>query len=264
MKKLPLILLLFPFLCSCEEKISNQNYNDPTLRLVIDAMITNHPGESYVRLSLPVADPNEEPQKISGALVEVSDGNKTEVFTEDPFEKGSYRPDPGLRAVNGKIYRIIIQAGDFLDTAYSYLVRVTPLNEFKTSTDNSKPGYFFLSGENSGDPAMIRYIIDPTGCSGEMDCRVEMYEYILNSYDIAQIFSPKKEILSFPSGSRVIRKKYSLNPDYESYIRALLSETEWRGGLFDVEAGTPKGNFSGFSLGYFAGCSLVIDTVYIQ
>jgi len=264
MKKYLNIVFLLLLLGSCEEQVTKEFDNDSGLRIVADAIITNVPGENYLRLSRQTANPNELPEKLSGALVAVTDGSGAEFFFEDSMEKGTYRPDPSVRAVSGKSYRLLIRYGDFRDTARTYLEPVSPLRDFKTYPDDSRPDYYFISGENSGNPAMIHYLIDTMNCMPEGSCRVEVYEYLLSSFDVAQIFSPKKQSLSFPSGSRVIRKKYSLNPEYEAYIRAVLSETEWRGGLFDVEAGTPKGNFRNNTLGFFAGCSLVMDTVYIQ
>jgi len=257
-------LLVISSLPSCEEPINKPYQNEAPMKLVVDAIITNQPGESYVKLSLPLANPNEPMQMVSGALIYVSDGVNTEIIGEDPLEPGIYRPDAGSRGVSGKIYGIFIQAGEYTDSAYTYLMAVTPLDEFTTRADDSRPGYFFISGDENSDPAMIRYTIIPPKCNGDEDCISEVYEYILSSFDIPQIFSPQKESLSFPSGSKVIRKKYSLNPEYEAYLRAILSETEWRGGLFDVQPGNPKGNFGPNTLGYFAGCSMVVDTVYIK
>jgi len=263
-KSICLVAILCLCLSSCEKPIDKDFGNTPPLKIVAEAMITNRDGESYVKLSLPMASPNDTPIGISGAFVVVSDGVNTEIISEDSTHSGIYRPEPGIKGVSGKFYMIYIQVGEYIDSAFTYLIPVTPLNEFATRADDSKPGYFFISGENSSDPAMIRYFVTPTGCSGDDFCAMQFDEYILSSFDIPQIFSPKRESLSFPAGSKVIRKKYSLNPDYEAYIRAILSETEWRGGLFDVQPGNPKGNFGENTLGFFAGCSLVIDTVVIN
>jgi hypothetical protein len=257
-------LILFTVLSSCEETIDKQFDKEAPLRLVVDAILTNQPGESYVKLSLPVAGPNDQLLKVSGAVITVSDGKNTVILTEDLSETGTYKPDYSIRGVTGKNYRILIKIGEYIDSAFTYIVPVSPLNTFEIYEDGARPGYYFISGENSGDPAIIQYSINPADCQGKPDCRTIIYEYILSSFDVPQIFSPQKETLSFPSGSKVIRKKYSLNPEYEAYIRAFLSETEWRGGLFDVQPGNPKGNFGNFTLGYFAGCSLVMDTVYIE
>jgi len=252
------------FILSCEE-LTNKDFKDsPTAKLVVDALITNKDGESYVKLSLPTTKPNKVPQAVSDALVLVTDGTSTEIITEDQFQPGLYKPSAGKIGVSGKIYMIYIQAGDFIDSAYTYLLPVTPLGEFKTQEDGANPGHFFISGENSDNSSMIRYTVIPPGCNLADSCSVEFSEFKLSSFDIPQIFSPNKDATSFPIGSTVIRKKYSINPEYESYIRAMLSETEWRGGLFDVQTGNPKGNFGENTLGFFAGCSLVMDTVVIE
>ena len=251
-------------LSSCEELINKNFYNTPTAKLVVDALITNKDGESYVKLSLPATKPNEVPQAVSDALVLVTDGTNTEIVAEEELQPGLYKPAAGKIGVSGKIYMIYIQAGDFIDSAFTYILPVTPLGEFKTQADEPNPGYFFISGENSDNSSMIRYTVIPPGCNQSDSCRVEFSEFKLSSFDIPQIFSPNKDDTSFPIGSTVIRKKYSINPEYESYIRAMLSETEWRGGLFDVQAGNPKGNFGENTLGFFAGCSLAMETVVIE
>ena len=259
-----LISLLASVLFACEETIDRRFFNDPPAKPVVEGMITNQPGESYVKLSMAVRSPNDVPEKISGAYVAVTDGENTVVFGEAPGEKGLYLPENTRRAVVEKIYGIQIQIGEYSDSAYTYLTAVAPIGEFITYPDASKADYFFLAGSENDDPSMIRYQIDPPGCTGDTSCRYVLYEYKLSSFDVPQIFSPTKETISFPLGSRVIRKKYSLNPGYESYIRAILSETEWRGGLFDVQPGNANGNFGISTLGYFSGCSLLIDTLYIE
>lgn len=251
-------------LISCEELTDKNFSNTPTTKLVVDALITNKDGESYVKLSLPTSNPNDVPQAVSGALIVVTDGTNNEIIAEDELHPGLYKPEAGKIGVSGKVYMIYIQSGDYTDSAYTYILPVTPLGEFKTQADEPNPGYYFISGENSDNSSMIRYTIIPPGCNQSDSCRIEFSEFKLSSFDIPQIFSPKKDDTSFPIGSKVIRKKYSINPEYESYIRAMLSETEWRGGLFDVQAGNPKGNFGENTLGFFAGCSLVMDTVIIE
>ena len=269
LKHISYLKLLIITVCSlaitgCEEPGNKDFQGNPPMKMVVEAMLTNVPGESYVKLSLPVSKPIEESVKVSSALVVVTDGVNVSILNEDISEPGTYRPEATARGVSGKIYGIYFQAGNYRDSAYTYLVPVTPLGELKIAADNSMEDRYYISSENSDDPAMIHYLVFPPGCSGNDTCRTEYREFILSSYDVSQIFSPKKESLSFPAGSMVIRKKYSLNPPYESYIRSLLLETEWRGGLFDVQAGNPQGNFSASTLGYFSGCSLVMDPVFLR
>jgi hypothetical protein len=256
--------ILAQVLYACEEQIESESGNTAPVRMVVDAMVTNQPGESYVKLSLPLANPNEAIKMVSGAIITISDGENYTTLSEEPSEKGVYKPKANLRGVTGKTYKIVIQTAGYKDSASSYLLPVSTLKEFKTYENASIPGHYYISGENGGNPSIIMYSVDSMTFAGNIGHPVNIYEYILGSFDVPQIFSPKKETISFPAGSRVIRKKYSLTPEYEAYIRSILSETEWRGGLFDVQPGNPQGNFGSSTFGYFAGCSMVTDTVYIS
>jgi hypothetical protein len=41
-------------------------------------------------------------------------------------------------------------------------------------------------------------------------------------------------------------------------------ETEWSGGLFDVQPGNVTTNLTNGALGYFAVCMIVSDTIYVN
>ena len=90
------------------------------------------------------------------------------------------------------------------------------------------------------------------------------YSYTLSTIDVNQLFKPAVENLSFPAGAMVIRTKYSLSPDHERFLRSLLSETDWRGGWFDVMHGNLHTNLNNGAVGFFAACSVVQDTTYIE
>jgi hypothetical protein len=81
--------------------------------------------------------------------------------------------------------------------------------------------------------------------------------------DIIKEFAPAKQEVLFPEGTMVYRKKYSLSEDHQSFIRSLLIETEWRGGLFDVEHGNVQSNFTNGTLGYFGVCQVLSDSVLV-
>ena len=50
---------------------------------------------------------------------------------------------------------------------------------------------------------------------------------------------------------------------YQEYLRSLLSETEWRGGVFDVEKANVKTNMSEGAIGFFAVTTVVSDTITV-
>jgi hypothetical protein len=54
-----------------------------------------------------------------------------------------------------------------------------------------------------------------------------------------------------------------MNEAHAAFIRTLLSETEWRGGLFDVQPGNVQTNLSEGAVGYFAVSTVVGDSTII-
>jgi hypothetical protein len=80
---------------------------------------------------------------------------------------------------------------------------------------------------------------------------------------VNEIFKPAKEDFSFPVNSVVIRKKYSVSPAYRAFLRSVLSETEWRGGLFDVDRANATTNLSAGAVGFFAVTTVLTDTMTI-
>jgi hypothetical protein len=44
----------------------------------------------------------------------------------------------------------------------------------------------------------------------------------------------------------------------------MLMETEWRGGIFDVQHGNVITNLSSGAIGYFAASTVVTDTIFIE
>jgi hypothetical protein len=81
---------------------------------------------------------------------------------------------------------------------------------------------------------------------------------------VAEEFGPAKQEIWFPAGTTLIRKKYSLTKSHQEFIRSLLIETEWRGGLFDMEQGNVLTNFSHGTRGWFAACMVISDTNIVE
>jgi hypothetical protein len=44
----------------------------------------------------------------------------------------------------------------------------------------------------------------------------------------------------------------------------MLSETEWRGGVFDVQRANVSTNLSEGAIGFFASCTIVTDTTVVK
>jgi hypothetical protein len=113
---------------------------------------------------------------------------------------------------------------------------------------------------------MTEYYLDWSQLPGFADndsCRAKIVYYSLNTIDVGEMFKPEQEQVVFPEGTVVHRKKYSMNEAHAAFIRTLLSETEWRGGLFDVQPGNVQTNLSEGAVGYFAASTVVADSTVI-
>jgi hypothetical protein len=87
--------------------------------------------------------------------------------------------------------------------------------------------------------------------------------YDLKTIDVNEIYKPAKSDFKFPLNSIVVRKKYSISPAYKIFLRSVLSETEWRGGVFDVQRADATTNLSAGAIGFFAVSTVVSDSTLI-
>ncbi len=260
------ITLLFILLCagSCEKVMDwPQNKNSVPV-LVVDGMITNERTAQEIKLSYPSADFNEPSTPVSNAIVTINAGKNIYLLHEDAGEPGSYYTDPDVQGVSGIQYKLYIQVNGKTFTATAYMVPVEPLAPFEY--DPCGDGYK-AKFSDTGDPHMTELILDWSGtpeCNGTSGCNARIIHYDLNNIDVNKVFKPAQEEVCFPAGTVVIRKKYSLTPEYQEFLRSMLSETEWKGGYFDVESGNVSTNLSNGAVGYFSACTVVSDTVIVQ
>ena len=90
-----------------------------------------------------------------------------------------------------------------------------------------------------------------------------LYGYYFSNLtvDVNELFAPARDRVRFPPGTHVIITKESLSDGYAEYLRGLLSETAWNGGLFDVKPGDPFDNISEGAIGYFSASTVIRDTI---
>lgn len=267
MKKTIIIILFFMILISCEEKTDWELENERLPGLVVEGMMTNELMAHKVKLSRPSRNLNDPPEPVTGAFVTISDQENTYLLQENSDFPGSYFTAQDVQGVIGKVYTLYLKIGESEYTANSYMVPVEPLQQIQLESCSGGNGYFHIKFDESGEPYILEVNADwseTEACTDDEPCFAKMYFYHLNSIDVNDIFKPQKETVCLPVGTRVIRKKYSLNPDYQSFIRSMLMETDWQGGIFDVEKGNVETNISGNGIGYFVAATVDIDTAFIK
>lgn len=260
-------MILLVLIWGCEERTDIDFQPLEVPRLVVDGMITNERTRHEIHLSLPVDQLNETPQPVSGAIVAITDQEDVWVLEEDPDRPGTYMTSPDIQGVTGKIYTLYIRIGEFEFTASSFMVPAEPLREPVLAPCDELENYYHIIPRSGGDPFMLQIHADWSGtdaCQSSSACTALINHYHLNTIDVNDFFKPDKETVCLPAGTQVSRRKYSLNPQHQEFIRSLLMETEWRGGVFDVVRGNVTTNLSDGAIGYFAATTVVKDSFIIE
>jgi len=260
-------ILLILFLFACEEatdwELDTRNHD----LIVVESQITNELKRHTVKLSRTIGNINQQPEPVSGALVAVQSGDSVAVFSEYPAGSGIYYSD-SLQAVVNRTYLLCINYEGDEFTASAEMVPVTPLKALSYRLADEVNNLYEINYQDSNEPSIKEYWISWGHLPAYQDLPQEetlarVFHYTLSSIDVNQVFSPEKEKVRFPAGAVVLRKKYSLSDEHQAFLRAFLSETEWRGSVFDVQKGNVLTNLSEGAIGYFAVSTVVSDTTLI-
>lgn len=260
-----LFLVISLVVFSCEEQIDKPLQRVDSDLLVVEAVLTNEKLKHKITLSHPYQSINGNSTPASGATINVIEAN-TVVYNviETPLGSGEYYTEE-LTAVFGKPYTLLIQyqGKSFTATSGSVPVQPLPTFQYERAADDY---YRLIISDSDSDPNYVDHSImwnNTSFCQTGEPCSGRIVHYDLKTIDVNELFKPDQRDYVFPVGSTVIRRKYSVSPDYKSFLRSVLSETEWRGGVFDVQRANPVSNLSNGAIGYFAVSSIVADTTII-
>lgn len=262
---LQLVLFTSVALLACEEQIDWRFEDRIQDLIVVESVITNEFRPQLVKLSRPVQAPNEAPEPISGANISIRSGADNYILTENPVGSGLYYSDPFI-AVTGKIYVLNISYNGKFYQAAAAQPPVEPLTELSIfAVSDSTYAINFI--ETGTEPNYVQHFLNwqsTEGCNPVKGCEAKVIFYDLKNIDVNKQFNADQEVVTFPFGTTVVRKKFSVSDGYQSYLRGILSETYWRGGLFDVYPANAITNLSDGAVGYFAASSVVSDTTIIR
>lgn len=249
---------------SCGEDQINKSLQqgDPSI-LAVEGVLTNEKTNHLIRLSHPYNTLNGEPVPATGALVQIGDGTNIYLLNENPIGSGNYYT-PELRAAFGLTYTLVINYQNKEYIASDSSVPVEPLTaiDYRKSND----GYELNLSPTGQSANYIDHAVswkNTEQCTLNTSCEGRLVYYDLKTIDVNEIFKPDKLPFVFPLHSVVIRKKYSTSIAYKNFLRSMLSETEWRGGVFDVDRANTTTNLSNGAVGFFAVSTVVSDTTQI-
>lgn len=260
-------LLVLVLMMACEEPVQWDLKSSEQEVIVVEGLLSNEYKRHSIKISRPFAALNDTPEPVSGAKVSVRTGTSEFDFTEFPQGSGMYWSDT-LQAVVNRQYQLVIQFMEKEYTAFAEMFPVDPLEPLNYRLVNSEKGLYEINFEESDQPSAQEYLLVWSHVSGYEDLPTgetvaHTYHYSLSTIDVNEAFKPEKAKILFPAGAVVLRKKYSLSPDHQAFLRTFLSETEWRGSVFDVQKGNVATNLSEGAIGFFAVSTVVSDTTVI-
>lgn len=259
--------LILVMLMACEERIQLTVPSENLDKLVVEGVLTSENLNHQIRLSHTYMNSNEVPVPATDAVVTLSDGSSNYSLTESPGASGVYYT-PVMKAITGTIYTLSITYQGETFSAHDSPVAVEAFGAASNQKIYHKEanGYRLDLSPSGQNPNYINYDLswaNTAVCQSPDSCTGKVVYYDLKTIDVNDIFKPSKEDFYFPLGTTIIRKKYSMSPAYQAYLRAVMSETEWRGGVFDVLRANVPTNVSGGAVGFFAVSTVLSDTTIV-
>jgi len=257
------------WLFACEEKSDLLLKTSETDLIVVEGIVTNQKISHRIKFSHTYTSQNETPPPLTPDTVLITDGENVYSLTESPLGSGTFYTPP-FRAVFGRAYFLVFFYQGEQYTAVDSPPPGQPLSplSYEQIDENATMSRQLILGDTTSTSSnFVEHEVNwenTSACSPSDDCFSRLVYYDLKTIDVQEIYKPEKEELLFPAGSQIVRKKYSVSEPYEVYLRSLLSETEWRGGIFDIQRANVTTNLSEGAIGFFAASTVVIDTTIVE
>jgi hypothetical protein len=255
---------------SCEKETDWDFDALPPNTIVVDALLTNEFKTHQITLNYPVAKMNDKPLPVINAQVMVNWQTRIITFTESASNPGVYLSDQPFAPGINRRYLLRIKKDTVELAAQSYMIPVLPYVKPSFNVERSNGRYSlrwnnaqFSPREEAMYEAIIHWDHIPGYNHPDSLSKAKLQFFTFNTIDVSyNIFPQNYEELEFPEGSIAYISKYSLNPEHGAYMRALLSETQWQGSLFETARGNLSGNITN-GLGYFATSAVIRDTIVV-
>lgn len=272
MQKVLFLIGLIFILLGCVKQTDWQVPGPAPVSLVVDAVITDEVKTHSICLSLPVSQLNQLPQPFSGASVLISNEDSTWILTESDSKPGCYLTPSWFLARLEKTYTLVISKNDQLYTAKTTMLPEKPFTELRYLKNEAENLYYIdwvANAFSTSDAAMWEVLIDwsmvPGYESGDsLSTHARLLFYTLPTLDVSEVFAPMMESTLFPAGTIITERRYSLTPAHAGFIRELLLETNWTGGLFSTAPANVTTNMSNGAIGFFGACAVYELSVVVE
>lgn len=264
------ILLVLITLFSCTKELDIE-LEEGERRLVVDAWFTTEQKTHEIRLSQTANYFSNEPTPlVSGADVNITGGN--EVFTFSEVSPGVYHSEPTAYAKLGTTYTLNVDYNDESFVATDYCDTVPSLDTMILypyyDDEGVLEGYDFLiwTKELAG---YGHYYVWRVLKNGEYiqdtlnEITIESDEYLGDGLEFEAYPIDYVELSQIQSGDVLTLEQHNISKQtYDSFI-AILTETEWKGGIFDSPPANIPSNISNNGLGVFVVSPIVSMDVVV-
>lgn len=271
MRKILILFVLAMVVLGCEEQTDILPLPSENANIAVDGMITNKMGRHTIKLSFISHTLSQNSIPVTGASVRISTTDTTTLLTERPQEPGTYETNFTFKANILNTYTLLISYQGKVYTAKAKMVVGLPI--LKTPTIKAKNnGLYHITwvarAYNANHPALYEISLNWGHLPAyknlpESETSAVLYYYSLPSIDVTEILMPEIESVEFPAGTILVEKRYSLAPEHAEFVRCLLLETAWKGGLFDTAPANLPTNLSQGAVGFFGACYLTTASLLV-
>jgi len=254
-------------LTACLEEVDWELSPEQNGHLVVDAILTNEEKIQSLRLSNSYDNLNDSIPSISNAIVTVSSFSEEYAFFPVAGDPGLYQSQIPFACQKDVPYSLNVFWQDSLYTATTTLSFVAPLQEITFNNIAETDSFEILEVAPLYHPleqAFYEINLDWTSIVPGDSSRAKMYHYTFRTVDGSELVRPPREQVIFPRGTVLIEEKFGLDDGFAEFLRALVMETEWKGGAFDEASSSLPTNISSGGLGYFAVCGVLSDTIVVE
>lgn len=251
----------------CEETTEWQLAPGTNGQLVVEAILTNENKLQEVRLTQTYDDLNGLAPSITDAVVSVEANGVSVDFLPVREKPGCYQSEIPFALIDDLEYTLKIDWQGQQYTARSELAPVAPLPPITFQHYGKADSLAFAEFApiyNANQQAMYEMQVDWSHLSNDPSDQALLYFYTFSAVDIGSLVRPVRDTVFFPRGSVVIARKFGLSDDYADYLRALVAETEWRGGAFFGASASLPTNLSEGAVGFFSASAIAADTLIAE
>lgn len=243
---------------SCEEVINTPGSEDFTPIIIVESLFTDEEKVQFVKLSQSVpVNYNGEVKPVSNATVFISDGSKIFTMLEKSVGSGIYETLGYVKGEVGKTYQLNIISDGKVYSATDKMEPVTPIVPIEYGSKNAGGFYeWSVPNNHSLSPGVTyQWNVEFLHLTGE---KTSVTYYNFTGLETTSLFALNQmsQSVRFKTGTVITQKKYSLSADYYKFLKAIYTETDWRGGLYDVNPANAPTNLTNGAGGYFRASSV--------